>query len=1333
MVLNGGVGGGGGGVGATGATGGPVEGRIQPIPVDILEFEDVLFHENSAVMIPESPDIDAAADDPPLTGVKAIGIAFIMAGLYPERGLLVTGHTAAQDDIPESFRISRERASGILHLLAGNQARWALTCRGRHTIRDYKAILGYVDGYTDSSGWKNGDWECNPGDVDDTFNEATQTALDHFAEHFNSDVAAGSVDIAPLPGNLGELVSAADQNLLTTSHWSAIYQVYELMICDSLGKTREELATLRSGLHWINDTVKMVGCAHSFPVPDGERGDDKIRSTSDSRVEVLIYEASDADSTALAQCPTLATSALHDLANDCPMWYERHFTRYYVGPGDRFAVVYHLKLGYYNVITEDFADVPGRVNIKAFKRDRTAGAAPEEIPCITQYQDGIHSVRVRFDVEDPNPEFTTKYLYFTFEAPENGGAPLVRMIHTTASDASPTIVNQPADWSTKTFAEQFHYYDLPMKWSSHNYHTRHASTPANDCAFHEHLVDKRQLKPFGAGTTTRSEPLEFSLDDVVLFDTAASHDQNIQDANQAGTAKALCDGRANPGSRVKVFVVDTSNHTLGLWAKPNDDCTSLRTPPLAAPVSPSRGANITTNRQERVRFERNLVSGLAPNARIIHFRNEFFVIGRERTIDQPANWMDLSHKPVLGARKAIKHDPSYSWDRNISGNEFGYTGDYGLRYFHQMDLEATHPVSFLLAEIAWNTMLDTRGAQSRATWAGGANPDMNDISNFTNSGPYNAMQRWNQKQFVYDEDIDPATDTSLRIKPFYFFDERETFEFPLADHPKNKDFSVIAQLRQVYADPKFQEAQRHAFGGPVRWVCFLVPEATGSWAWSVRNGTTAHSAMRLRKSIYQPVAGGWPYEAGGGYSEDGDSYGCFVLAHEIGHATSLQDEYIKTGTINFGGDVRNYNAYVTHLAQYSMNPNNEAAIMYANGVPRARHCWYHLHYLNSQCPPTTAAGDPPLKGKRFAVHFERGTKDQTFKRQIGWNPRGATPPPAGTPTIQGDIREPMLKEEQYRLPNWVTVSLAPDLSTLSATLQAKVRYEATDRFLFWTDNGAMSDVDRDALRNLFAGAADKNAVVKLQRKSRSLRRLHIALYDTNEDESSHGETGSKGCFTTNQPTHHYHGVLLVRAMIGAAIGAPAMSGADAHTRLGLIRAFWDGLGQNYRLIGGPAEMSDLYVHFLPGFDDGHGTAGWNYALSFITNYSVTVSAVPNLTTLSAGLQPDIGYNNTTHSVSYSGVGALTDAQRTELRGLFAGAADQSAMDDLYEKTLLTSNDGRIDIAESVTADELKAHVLNMDVGGSEATALKFLEMWINDKMRSDNTTPATFSLQQITP
>ncbi len=1305
-------------VGTDAVTGTTTETTLTPIPVDVLEFEDTLFHDDSAVMLPEVPGLDATADNAPMTGVKAVGMAFLFAELYPERGMLITGHTASQSDIQDSFRISRERASGIMYLLQGNAGRWATTCAGRQTIRDYKQILKYLHEYTGE--WKDGNWGCDPGDVDNSFNDATENALTNFAQHFNSDIADGSDDISDLPFTLGEIVLEATDNRLSTAHWRAIYHVYELMVCDFLGKTRTELADMRLNLHWVSDTVKMVGCGHSYAVPDSERGDDKIRSETDSRVELLIYQGNAQEQTAMVVCPTLSTRELHNLENDCPMWHDRHFTRYYVGPGDRFAVVYHLKFRYYDRVKKDFQDIPGRVNVKAYKRDATAGAASEDIPCITQYQNGIHTVRIRFSEE--NPDFTGKWLYFGFEAPEHESTPVVRMIHTSGPDATPVIVNRPDDWDTKTFAQKYQYYDLPMEWSSHNYFTRHESTPANDERFHEHIKDKRELKPYGANVTALDQPLMFSFDDIVLFDAANTHDQNIQDGNQAGTVKALCAGGANPGSRVKLFVVDPDTHCLKLWQKPDDDYTSAPPPASDAPAPSSAGSLITTPKQERIRFERNLVTGMAPNAKIIHFRDDFYTISDQRTTNQPANWMDLTHKPVLGARKAIRDDTNVhlKWDRNVTGTPLGYTGDYELHYFHRLYLEDDHPVSFMIVYLTMNIILSAKGAQSRTAWSAVAeNSDMDDISNFVNTGVYNANDRWNQKHFFYDETT--TSDSSLLIKPFYFFDERETFEIPLADAPTGINHRTRAQVTGIFTNAGFVAAETAAFGGPVKWITVVTPESDGSWAWSIRSNTCAHSIMSVRKSIYTHPTGNFAFQTGG-YSEDGDSCNCFVFAHELGHATSLQDEYIKNENVNIGGTTRSYYAYSQNLIQYTMGPNNEASIMYYCGAPRLHYCWYHLHFLNTTIQAIPTGDAHILKNRTFALRYKHGTKDHIYSRNVNWTPGGGAPV-VGSASIKSDIRDPVIKEGQARLPNFVSVSTAPDLTTLTVAQQGKVSFNATGNILTWTDNGVMSDADRDALRGLFAADANKNKVTNLQLKTRSVRRLNLALYDVGQDESSRGESTSKGCFTTDQNNYRYYGVLVVRVMIGGDLGTPAMTAANAHAKLGYIRAAWVTMNQKYRLTGGPDEIENVYVHFIPGFKTqaNVGTEA-NYEMQFVTKYTKILTGTIDRGALEVGLRSKVTYTVGTHALSYNGV--MTTAHRDALIAA-VGGGDRPKIETLYQNSNLISTDGTIVSAQLWRGTELRNHFLNMQTGETELAALKFLETWINDKLS------ASYTLEQI--
>ncbi len=1335
-------------VGTDAITGTTTETTLTPIPVDILEFEDLLFHDNSAVMLPEVPGLDPIADNAPMTGVKAIGMAFLFAAMYPERGILITGHTASQSDVPESFRLSRERASCVMYMLQGNDARWALTCAGRHTVEDYKQILKYLHEYTGS--WKDGDWECDPGDVDNSFNEATQTALNNFATHFNSDIADDSEEIAPLPATLGDIISEATDNRLSAGHWLALYSVYELMVCDFLGKTRTELADMSLDLNWVSDMVKMVGCGHSYAVPDSERGDDKIRSATDSRIELLIYQGNDSESDALVVCPTMPISTVHDLENDCPMWHERHFSRNYIGPGDRFAVVYHLKFRYYDRIKKDFQDIPGRVNVKAYKRDAAIGSTVEEIPCITQYQNGIHSVRVRFGEE--NPVFTDKWLYFGFEAPEHDGTPVVRMIHTSGPDATPVIVNRPDDWDTKTFAEKHQYYDLPMKWFSHNWHTRHESTHANDERFHEHIKDKRQLKPFGSNVTSQGEPLMFSLDDIVLMDSATGHDQNIQDADQLGTAKALCAGAADPGSRVKLFVVDSTTNQFKLWERPNEDRTSLTPPPPSSGSGGGGSGSSTTTRAERIRLERNLVSGMAPAVKVVHFRDGFYTVGDRRTTDQPGDWMDKTGNQgayVVGARIALRDDPDRhkKWEMKYNHHEKSYTGDYDVHYFHQINLEGNHPVSLLIVCATMNFMLDPRQDPSAAAWTSASqNPGMSDVDNFVHQGVYNAQEYWNRKGYYFIEERDTG-DAYAIIRRFVFFDERETFTMPLTELPTNTDFGTLSNHRALFgAGSNFRTAQRRTFGGPVKFVAFVCPDqAAGvnygiAYAWAVRGLTSGaytlpHSLMLLNKSAYQITTGIFAYN-NTGYQEDGTRYGVFTLAHELGHVTSLSDEY--TQDVDPQDSATPARMYITKgmpgfdqfFVQY--NPStNQTSMMYYNGAPRLHHCWYHLHLINKNSLSGGGLNDATwLNGKAFKVKFDNATPELIYKRHLNWTPSGTvSPPPANTPQTKDDIRQPMTVEERLRLPNVVSVSAAPDLSSVSAAHQTNFTHDASANTLTYDiAAGAMSTAERDAWRGAFTGDDNKAKVSRLYQKTQSLRRVHIAIYDVGQDESS------TKFFHDNQ-TDEYHAVLVVRVMLsikGDATEADWETDpeyTELNDKLVAIQQEWQRLNGSYRLTGGPAEFSRVFMYFIPGFADERAAGStWSYKLTFqrsTTTFSVTVANAPSSDP--STVVTDASYDATAHRLSFEG--RMTTGEKTQLRGLFTVAADQTAVDNLYQQSTsvdrLTSSTCVLNVPRNITADDLQLHFLNMAPGEDQLEALKFIETWVNGKLN------ASYTLERI--
>ena len=130
----------------------------------ILEMEDVLFHLNSAVMMPENPQGKSSTQgggaDPEqieVSGLKALALIFKQFEFDPDKRMIVTGHTDTSGSYDFNFKLSDERALNILYLLIGNKEEWAKVCYNRHKVEDYQQIMKYFE--------KKLVCGCDPGDV----------------------------------------------------------------------------------------------------------------------------------------------------------------------------------------------------------------------------------------------------------------------------------------------------------------------------------------------------------------------------------------------------------------------------------------------------------------------------------------------------------------------------------------------------------------------------------------------------------------------------------------------------------------------------------------------------------------------------------------------------------------------------------------------------------------------------------------------------------------------------------------------------------------------------------------------------------------------------------------------------------------------------------------------------------------------------------------------------------------------------------------------------------------------------------------------------------------
>ena len=249
----------------------------------LIEFEDVLFRTNSAVVLPsgEEPTPDPATGRiRTLVGCAAAVLRHLEE--HPDEKLLVAGHTDTAGTSAVNVELSRYRAACVTAVLAGDSESFAKICATwkRMCVADYQQILKWV---AETRGW-----DCDPGPITNTHNGRTNTALTRFRELYN-EVGPGST-WAPKCNRWGEAVDK--------STWVAYFNCYEEALAEELGTDQAGVGTLRSNLRFLTAS-RSVGCGEAHP-KEAENVDE-YRSQTNRRVEAIFFLPGDE--------PTLACSA----------------------------------------------------------------------------------------------------------------------------------------------------------------------------------------------------------------------------------------------------------------------------------------------------------------------------------------------------------------------------------------------------------------------------------------------------------------------------------------------------------------------------------------------------------------------------------------------------------------------------------------------------------------------------------------------------------------------------------------------------------------------------------------------------------------------------------------------------------------------------------------------------------------------------------------------------------------------------------------------------------------------------------------------------------------
>jgi hypothetical protein len=235
----------------------------------LVEMEDVQFHFDSAVLLPE-PDCTDDPDKPAeerITGLAVLAACYKHAQEHSRELLVIAGHADTTGGETGNITLSQQRADNVFFALIGDKENWAKSSQARNQVEDRQAILKWID--------SRFGFGTDPGKIDNKDGTATQGAVKAFQKRFNADFAGK----LPVNGVVG------------IETWRAFFDMYIKALCEILETDEFGLIKMRGSLTFMEGKKKTVGCGESHPIE--AEGKDEFRSATNRRVELLFFDPQD--------------------------------------------------------------------------------------------------------------------------------------------------------------------------------------------------------------------------------------------------------------------------------------------------------------------------------------------------------------------------------------------------------------------------------------------------------------------------------------------------------------------------------------------------------------------------------------------------------------------------------------------------------------------------------------------------------------------------------------------------------------------------------------------------------------------------------------------------------------------------------------------------------------------------------------------------------------------------------------------------------------------------------------------------------------------------------
>lgn len=229
----------------------------------VREFEDAIFHFDSAVLLPDSGPCDPCKDDEDrITGIGVLAICLQQAHDEPNHSILIAGHTDTKGPSWYNLQLSQDRAKNVHCALTGDEKGWVDIAKARHQVEDYQQILKWI-----AFIWA---WPCDPGEITNVHDEPTDEAVEVFQTLASQEFG----EPLGVDGDVGRQT------------WGAIFRVYMRVLADLLDITEDELAERQHALEFV--PKEFVGCGESFQ--QEHIGEDEVECAANRRVQVIFFD-----------------------------------------------------------------------------------------------------------------------------------------------------------------------------------------------------------------------------------------------------------------------------------------------------------------------------------------------------------------------------------------------------------------------------------------------------------------------------------------------------------------------------------------------------------------------------------------------------------------------------------------------------------------------------------------------------------------------------------------------------------------------------------------------------------------------------------------------------------------------------------------------------------------------------------------------------------------------------------------------------------------------------------------------------------------------------------